>query len=256
MLSTKEFIHPFNESTRSWGSAPIFQRSQTARILPVEPGRAASTDATAYTPSDEELTALAQSGASDAFDKLIQRHRRACMKRAFLTMHNQDDAEDVVQSACRRAFQCLQQFRGNGTFGGWLGRIVQNECRMRIREGRNTRFVPLDSQNESSVRLELVDQTTNPEDELGWEEVVKLLRKEMLRMPPIFRNVMLLHDSEQLPMPDVAERLGLSIPGAKSRLLRARRELRSRIGKHCGRKGPGTLLASAVHSRTAYASTS
>jgi len=105
----------------------------------------------------------------------------------------------------------------------------------------------------SNIRLELVGSTTNPEDELGWKEVVNVLQKEMLRMPPLFRNIMLLHDREQLPMPDVAQRLGVSVPAAKSRLLRARRELRSRIEKHCGRKGPGTLLEKAVYSQTAYA---
>jgi hypothetical protein len=57
-------------------------------------------------------------------------------------------------------------------------------------------------------------------------------------MSPLFRNIMLLHDREQFPMPDVAQRLGVSIPAAGSRLQRARRELRSRIEKHCGRKGP------------------
>ena len=134
-----------------------------------------------------------------------------------------------------------------------MGRIVENECLMRIREEKNTRFVYVDNPTESNLRLELVSQTTNPEDEFGREEVVKLLEKEVSRMPPLFRNIVLLHDGEHLPMRDVAERLGLSVPAAKSRLQRARRELRSRIGKHCGRKGPGTLLENAVYSRTAYA---
>jgi RNA polymerase sigma-70 factor (ECF subfamily) len=63
---------------------------------------------------------------------------------------------------------------------------------------------------------------------------------------------MLLRDLDQMPMPDVAGRLGLSIPAAKSRLMRARMELRSRIMKHCGRKGAGTLIQMARYSQTAY----
>jgi RNA polymerase sigma-70 factor (ECF subfamily) len=82
---------------------------------------------------------------------------------------------------------------------------------------------------------------------------VTVLGREMSRMPPLFRNIMLLHDREQLRMPDVAQRLGVSVPAAKSRLRRARKELRSRIERHCGRKGPGTLLEKAVQGRTAYA---
>jgi RNA polymerase sigma-70 factor (ECF subfamily) len=179
--------------------------------------------------------------------RLIKRNRAICLKRALLILRNLGDTEDAVQSALRKAFQHRDQFEGTGTFAAGLSRIVENECLMRIREGRSTRLVSLDNPTESNVRLELVGPTMNPEDELGWKEVVTVLRKEMLRMLPLFRNIMLLHDREQLPMPDVAHRLGVSIPSAKSRLHRARRELRSRIEKHCGRKGPGTLLEKAVH---------
>jgi RNA polymerase sigma-70 factor (ECF subfamily) len=71
-------------------------------------------------------------------------------------------------------------------------------------------------------------------------------------MPPLLRNVMLLRDLDQLPMPDVANRLGLSVPAAKSRLIRARTELRSRVTKHCGRKGVGTLMQMAKYEQSAY----
>jgi RNA polymerase sigma-70 factor (ECF subfamily) len=199
------------------------------------------------------MQGIARNADLAAFDELINRHRVMCLKRALLIMRNRSDADDAVQSGLRKAFQHRDQFRGTGTFAAWLTRIVENECFMRIREARSARVVSLDSPTESNIRLELVGPNANPEDELGGKEVVEVLRKEMLRMPPLFRNIMLLHDSEQLPMPDVAKRLGVSVPAAKSRLQRARRELRSRIGKHCGRKGPGTLLETAAYGRTAYA---
>ena len=182
MVSTKEFVYPTNSSIRSWGSPPFSVRS------PVEPDRAPSTEGITSAPNDEELTALARNGDIDAFDKLIQRHRRMCMRRALLRLHNLNDAEDAFQSACRKAFQCLEQFQGKGTFASWLGRIVENQCLMRIREERNTHFVHLDNPTESKIRLELVDQTTNPEDEVGWGEVVKLLRKVVADAAPLSRR--------------------------------------------------------------------
>jgi RNA polymerase sigma-70 factor, ECF subfamily len=228
MLSTTiEFVHPTNFTLKPRSSPPSPQTTGPPALAP-------STDGV-------------------PFAELTERHRDMCIKRAMLILHNPNDAEDAVQNAFRKAFQHRDQFHGNGPFAAWLGRIVQNECFMRIRKERNTRFVSLDSLTEPNVRLELVGPTANPEDELGWKEVVNLVRKEMLRMPPVYRYVMLLHDREHLPMPDVAERLGLTVPAAKSRLLRARRELRSRFGKHCGRKGPGTLLEKAIYNRTAYA---
>jgi RNA polymerase sigma-70 factor (ECF subfamily) len=202
--------------------------------------------------SEEVLVAAAKSGDTEAFGELIQRYRKACLKRAMMMIRNRSDAEDEVQNAFWKAFQRLNQFRGEGTFGAWLGRIVENQCLMRIREARNSRFVYLDESSDANVRIELVGQSADPEDQVGVDEVVNLLRREVSRIPPLLRNVMLLRDLEQMPIPDVAERLGLSIPAAKSRLMRARLELRSRIAKHCGRKGPGTLIQMARYSQAAY----
>jgi RNA polymerase sigma-70 factor, ECF subfamily len=202
--------------------------------------------------SEEELVAQAQQGSTTAFGELIRRHHRTCLKRAMLMVRNRSDAEDEVQNACWKAFHRLEQFRGDGTFAAWLSRIVENQCLMRIREERNSRFVYLDECTESNVRIELVGQSTSPEDQLGWEEVVVVLRREIVRMPPLFRNIMMLHDIEQLPISDVATRLGLSVPAAKSRLMRARRELRCRVLKHCGRKGAATLTQKARYSQAAY----
>ena len=58
---------------------------------------------------------------------------------------------------------------------------------------------------------------------------------------PLLRDVFILRDVRELPMPDVADQLGISIAAAKSRLLRARLELRSRMTRHCGTLGPATL---------------
>jgi RNA polymerase sigma-70 factor (ECF subfamily) len=139
-----------------------------------------------------------------------------------------------------------------GTFSAWLGRIVENQCLMRIREERKSQFVYLDEASESNVRLELVGQMPNPEDELGEQQVVSLVRREICLIPPLLRTVMMLRDVQQLPMPEVAAQLGLSVPAAKSRLMRARAELRQRVAKHCGPKGCGTLTQRSKYKQAAY----
>jgi RNA polymerase sigma-70 factor (ECF subfamily) len=201
---------------------------------------------------EQALVAASRGGDVKAFGELVERYRSTCLKRAMLMIRNRSDAEDEVQNAFWKAFQRLEQFRGEGTFGAWLSRIVENQCLMRIREERNSRFVYLDEATESNVRIELVGQVADPEDALGQNEVVMLLRKEISRIPPLLRHVMLLRDLNQLSMPEVALRLGLSVPAAKSRLMRARMELRSRITKHCGRKGAGTLMHAARYCQSAY----
>jgi RNA polymerase sigma-70 factor, ECF subfamily len=202
--------------------------------------------------TEEELIELARQGDTDAFGELINHHYFTCLKRASSLIRNPTDAEDEVQNACWKAFERLSQYRGEGTFAAWLSRIVENQCLMRIREERQAHFLYLDQSSESSVRLELVAQIPGPEDELGDQQLETLLRREIARIPPLLRNVMVLSDIEHLPMPDVAARLGVSIAAAKSRLGRARVELRARLKKHCGKRGVSTLTHKPQYGRLAY----
>ena len=99
-------------------------------------------------------------------------------------------------------------------------------------------IVSLDNPVEEDLRLEPLGSRMDPEDELGWKEVVGALQKELLRMLRPFRNVMLLRRGEQLPIPEVAQRLGLSVPAAKSRSSRARRDCATGLESTGGEKGP------------------
>ena len=216
-------------------------------------GASARLEADTAASHEQELVTLARQGDTGAFDELIRQNYHACLKRARWMIRNQSDAEDEVQNACWKAFQRLDQFRGEGTFSAWLSRIVENQCLMRIREERQLRFLHLDEASESNIRIELVEQMMDPEDKLGDQQLDDLLRTEISRIPPLLRNVMVLYDVEQLPMPEVAARLGLSVPAAKSRLMRARVEMRLRLSKHCGRRGYGSLTRKAKYNRAAYA---
>jgi len=202
--------------------------------------------------SEQQLIESARQGDSIAFGELINRHYHSCLKRASSLIRNPTDAEDEVQNACWKAFERLAQFRGEGTFSAWLSRIVENQCLMRIREDRQARFLYLDQSSESNVKVELVAQVPGPEDELGDQQLENLLRREISRIPPLLRSVIVLSDVERLPMPDVAARLGLSVPAAKSRLGRARVELRTRLSKYCGLRGLSTLTYKPRYGRLAY----
>jgi len=203
-------------------------------------------------PIDQSLMTSARHGDMTAFGELIERHRATCLAVASMMLRNRSDAEDEVQNAFCKAFQRLDQYRADGSFRAWLRRIVENQCLMRLRDQRYSRFVCLDASSESMPGIELVAQATSPEDELGFQEVISLLRREVLRIPPLLRHVMILHDLDQLAIQEVAVQLGVSIPAAKSRLMRARQELRSRIRKHCGRKGAGTLMETSRYAQAAF----
>jgi RNA polymerase sigma-70 factor (ECF subfamily) len=203
-------------------------------------------------PTDEQLVLLAKRGDSGAFTQLVQRHFAVCLKRALLMLRNRSDAEDEVQNAFAKAFQSLDGFRLEGSFSAWLSRIVRNQCLMLMREQRRAGLIRVDATTESNARLELIDQVPDQEHDLGSREVDRLLRTELSRVPLLMRDVMLLRDVEGLPMPEVAARLGLSLPAAKSRLIRARKEMRARLTKHCGHSGARTLMFKAIHHKAEY----
>ncbi len=195
--------------------------------------------------ADEELVAQAQQGDNTAFAELVRRHQTSCFKLALSILRDRSDAEDEVQNALWKAYEHIGQFNQESKFSTWLTRIVVNQCLMRLRKMKRARLVYLEDavQGEDQVALDLPEQSDTPEEALGKIEVGQVLRGEISRIPPLLRHVFLLRDVQQLPMADVAEQLGISIAAAKSRLLRARLELRTRLERHEGRLGAATLMA-------------
>lgn len=192
---------------------------------------------------DSELVRMAQRGDNEAFAELVQRHQSTCKRLAVSILKNTDDAEDEVQNALWKAFEHIGQFQQDAKFSTWLSRIVVNQCLMRLRKDKRVRAVSIDEPvaAEESVRMDLPDQAPTPEDALGLAELGVVLHSEIRRIPPLLRSVFILREIEQRPMEEVSERLGISIAAAKSRLLRARLELRSRMQKHLGALGLATF---------------
>lgn len=202
--------------------------------------------------SDGELVQLAQGGDTSAFAELVQRHVTVCLSRAFLILRNRSDAEDEVQNAFCKAFECLNQFDFRGAFAAWLCRIVQNQCLMLIRDRHQWSVLSVDAQTKSNATLEIVNQKPDQEEDLGSRQVHSLVQSEISHLPPLLRNVLIMRDVAGRPMPEVATFLGVSVPAAKSRLMRARKELRSRLRKHCGPSGLRTLTLKTVHPKAEY----
>ncbi len=186
--------------------------------------------------SDAELVSLARENKTDAYDELVRRHRSSCLRFASTLLHDTGEAEEEVQNAFWKAFEHLDQFRGDALFSSWLLRIVANHCLMRLRLRTRMRTLHLDGDRarEGDVPIDVPCSAYDPEYELIQSQLASLLQREIRRIPKLLRNVVLLRDVENLPMPDVADRLGITLPAAKSRLFRARTELRHRVLQSCG----------------------
>jgi RNA polymerase sigma-70 factor, ECF subfamily len=193
---------------------------------------------------DEDLVLNAQQGDDRAFAELVERHYTSCLKLALSILRDKSDAEDEVQNACWKAFEHLGQFNREAKFSTWLTRIVVNQCLMRLRQAKRAKLFYMDDTQlgDEVVTLELRDETPTPEEQLGNREIASVLEQEINRIPPLLREVFVLRDVKELSMQEVADRLHISIAAAKSRLLRARLELRSRMERHQAKAGAASLI--------------
>src|SRR5436853_4153652 len=189
-----------------------------------------------------QLVQAAKCGEVSAFEDLVKRYDRNVFRIAQHITQNREDAEDVVQDAFLKAYQNLGQFQGQSKFYTWLVRIAVNEALMRLRRRRPERMVSLDEDvktEDDSVPREVADWAPNPEQLYTQGELQDILTRTIQGLPPGFRTVFVLRDVEGLSTEEAAEALDLSIPAVKSRLLRARLQLRERLSRYFQKRDVG-----------------
>src|SRR5580692_10017691 len=119
------------------------------------------------TAGDETLVLAARNGNEQAFEILVERHRRKIFVVALRFTRVREDAEDIAQQSFQKAFSHLRRFEGKSSFSTWLTRITVNEALMLLRRGRRHREVSIDEDALDSRRaasaLEIPDSNPNPE---------------------------------------------------------------------------------------------
>src|SRR6202046_4910697 len=195
-------------------------------------------------PVTEELALVraAKQGDDSAFEELVRRYDRNVFRIAQHITQNREDAEDVVQDAFLKAYNNLAQFQGQSKFYTWLVRIAVNEALMKLRRRRPERTVSLDEEvktEDDSLPREVADWSPNPEQMYNQEELRDILTRTIQGLPAGFRTVFVLRDVEGLSTEETAQALELSIPAVKSRLLRARLQLRERLNRFFQKKASG-----------------
>jgi len=191
---------------------------------------------------DEEAAIVAQArlGNTVAFNELLRRYERKIFRLALHITQNREDAEDVLQESFLKAFEHLDQFQGQSKFYTWIVRIAVNQALMKLRKRKSDRSVSLDETidtGEDNIGREIAAWDENPEQKYSREELQRILTSAIDSLAPIYRAVFVLRDIDGLSTEEAAEALELSIPAVKSRLLRARLQLREKLTRFFKRKG-------------------
>jgi RNA polymerase sigma-70 factor (ECF subfamily) len=186
------------------------------------------------------LVERARAGDAAAFSELVERYERKIYRLAKHITQNDEDAEDVLQESFLKAYSHLDSFQGDSKFYTWLVRIAVNEALMKLRKRKSDKTVSLDEPQDTGedlVAREIAVWEDDPEKKYSREELADILSKAVDSLKPTFRTVFVLRDIEELSTEDTAETLGISIPAVKSRLLRARLQLREKLTRYFKRKG-------------------
>ena len=190
----------------------------------------------------EESTLVSQTreGNAAAFGELVRRYERKIFRLAQHVTQNREDAEDVLQETFMKAYEHLDQFKGDSKFYTWIVRIAVNQALMKLRRRKTDKTVSIDETidtGEDTVVREIAAWDENPEQQYSRDELGGILDNAVRSLEPLYRSVFVLRDIEELSTEETAEALGLSVPAVKSRLLRARLQLREKLTRFFKRKG-------------------
>ncbi len=173
---------------------------------------------------DAELIEAALTGDRTAFEGLVLRYQDRLYAAMVQVVGSADEAEDVVQDAFVRAFLKLDTFQNNSQFFTWLYRIAFNSALSRMRRRKTT--TSLDQAREA-VGDEPVDQFAGPDQRMLQQERVQMVQKALGQLSPDHRAILVLREMEDHAYEQIAEILNISIGTVRSRLSRARSQLKT-----------------------------
>jgi len=179
---------------------------------------------TVTNPTDAELVDAALAGDRDAFDVIVERHRRHVYQLCYRFVGNHEDASDLAQDVFVRAYRGLTKFRGQSSLGTWLYRIGVNVClnRLGTKTPKPEAIEPLFLANDERV----ASQAESAAEALLRGERARRVRAAIARLPKKQRATLILRVYHELPHEQIAGILGSSVGAVKANFFHAMNNLK------------------------------
>jgi len=210
--------------------------SQTATVWASSTSRSAVEEASVASPlerTEAELIARIKGGDVEAFYDLVRPYERAVFLAALSLVKNDADAEEVTQEAILKAFKNLSRFRQEAKFSTWLIQISINEAKMKLRKDRRHLYESMEhgQQNDEGDYMpkDFADWREIPSEALEQKELRRALTRALDSLPEKYRTILILRDVQHLSITETAQVLGLSEANVKTRLCRARLQMRDAL---------------------------
>lgn len=167
--------------------------------------------------TDNELVEAHLAGDRAAFEALVLRHQDRVYRLCLRTVYDPTRAEEAAQEVFVKVYRHLARFRGDSKFTTWLYRVALNHCR--------------NVQAYRARRHERRHDSLDAEDNLLTNERLVIMREELARLDPIWQEILVLRDVEGLSYEEIGQTLELAPGTVKSRIHRARGELKTRLAR-------------------------
>jgi len=185
--------------------------------------------------ASDVLLERARAGDRQALETLLLRHQQQVYRFGLKMCRDPEDAEDVLQDTLLAMARSVRDFRGESSISTWLYTIARSYC---IKKRRKSKFAPVETHSLDAApgleRESVADSARLPDEALADREVRQALERAIAALEPMYRDVLLLRDEEGLTAPEVAKVLGIGVPAVKSRLHRARLQVRERVAPLLG----------------------
>jgi RNA polymerase sigma-70 factor (ECF subfamily) len=186
--------------------------------------------------SDEELIEKFQRGDIYAYELIVKRYKDQLLNFVYRFLSNQEEAEDVVQETFLRVYRNRHAYKRVAKFSTWIYTIAGNLARTELRRRHRRRIFSLSHIGVDDKDYEISDEFFSPETHVNTVLKEEIIQKEINKLSPKFREVIILRDIQELSYEEISKIMRVPIGTVKSRVNRARLRLQSRL-KHLLDKG-------------------
>jgi RNA polymerase sigma-70 factor (ECF subfamily) len=186
---------------------------------------------------DWAIVQRVQNGEVSAFNQLVQKYRQSLFSIIYNMTGNREDATDIAQEVFIKAFQSINQFRGQASFYTWLYRIAVNSSITFIKRAKKQRFINYETIDETLVSSEILEYfTAKTKTEKGalLKELQEKLNEALQKLSPKHRIVVILHEVEGMNHKEIADITKTSEGTVRSRLHYAKRMLQAFLQDYVG----------------------
>lgn len=220
---------------------------KTSNSNPAQLKSVPSSDSTSEAALDMQLVQRFNAGDEGAFIQVMERYQNKIFSTVLNLLHNRADAEEIVQDTFIRAHRGLAKFRGDSSLATWLYRIAVNLARNRYwyffrrrRQDSLSLDHALGDDSDATFADLVASEAQDPAQETATEEFSSLIAACMARLEARHREILTMRNSLNLSYEDIARSLRINVGTVKSRIARARENLRELLAVSCPEFAPDT----------------